>query len=47
MKAKIAISIVVPIFNEEDSIPFLVDQLLKVMRSTGEKFELVLINEFL
>ncbi len=39
------ISIVIPIFNEEESIHLLVDQLLKVMRPIGESFEIVLIND--
>ncbi len=45
MNKKILISVVVPIFNEEESLPYLVDQLLAVMRPLGETFELVLIND--
>tara|TARA_Y100001968_G_C19448956_1_gene767195 strand:+ start:3499 stop:4470 length:972 start_codon:yes stop_codon:yes gene_type:complete len=45
MNKQLDISIVVPIFNEEESLPYLVDQVINVMRSTGEKFELILIND--
>tara|TARA_Y100001968_G_C19448820_1_gene767114 strand:- start:1242 stop:2207 length:966 start_codon:yes stop_codon:yes gene_type:complete len=45
MDSSIDISIVIPIFNEEDSLPYLVDQLLDVMRATGETFEIVLVND--
>tara|TARA_Y100001968_G_scaffold258190_1_gene245108 strand:+ start:3637 stop:4596 length:960 start_codon:yes stop_codon:yes gene_type:complete len=42
---KVDISIVVPIFNEEESLRKLVDQLLAVMRSLEESFELVFVND--
>tara|TARA_Y100001968_G_C19432674_1_gene757917 strand:- start:929 stop:1900 length:972 start_codon:yes stop_codon:yes gene_type:complete len=45
MNKNIDISVVVPIFNEEQSLPYLVDQLITVMRSTEENFELVLVND--
>ncbi len=45
MNSKVAISIVVPIFNEEESLPYLVKQLLEVMHPMGETFELVLVND--
>ncbi len=45
MNSKVAISIVVPIFNEEESLPYLVNQLLDVMHPMGETFELVLVND--
>ncbi len=45
MNSPIAVSIVIPIFNEEESIPDLVKQVLEVMRPMKEKFELVLVND--
>ena len=45
MSNPIAVSIVVPVFNEEDSLPELVEQLLAVMRPNGESFELLLVND--
>ena len=45
MSNQIKISIVIPIFNEEESLPKLVDQLLAALRPTGESFELVLVND--
>ncbi|WP_320663766.1 glycosyltransferase family 2 protein [Prochlorococcus sp. MIT 1223] len=45
MTKKIDVSVVVPIFNEEESLPGLVEQIVQVMRSNGETFELVLVND--
>ena len=45
MKSNVALSIVVPIYNEEESLPFLVNQLLEVLHSMDETFELVLVND--
>ena len=39
------LSVVVPIYNEEESLPELVEQLLKALRPTGERFELVVVND--
>ena len=45
MNSNISISIVVPIYNEEESLPFLVNQLLDVLKPMKESFELVLVND--
>ena len=45
MKSNVALSIVVPIYNEEESLPFLVNQLLEVLQPMEETFELVLVND--
>ncbi len=45
MNSSLDISVVVPVYNEEESLPQLVDQLLKALRPTGESFELVLVND--
>jgi len=45
MNSNVALSIVVPIYNEEESLPFLVNQLLEVLKSMEETFELVLVND--
>ncbi|AAQ00720.1 MULTISPECIES: glycosyltransferase [Prochlorococcus] len=42
---QIDISIVIPIFNEEESLPQLVQEVLNSMRPTQEKFELILVND--
>ena len=39
------LSVVVPLFNEEESLPHLVKQLLTALRPTGESFEIVLVND--
>ena len=39
------ISVVIPLFNEEESLPLLVAQLLGTMRNFGEVFELVLVDD--
>ena len=45
MNSNVSLSIVVPIYNEEESLPFLVNQLLEVLRPMEETFELVLVND--
>ncbi len=45
MNSNVALSIVVPIYNEEESLPLLVNQLLKVLQPMEETFELVLVND--
>jgi len=45
MKDKVKVSIVIPIFNEEESIPQLVQEVLMTMRSTEDSFEIVLVND--
>ncbi len=45
MNSNIDLSIVVPLYNEEESLSQLVEQLLSALRPTGERFELVLVND--
>ena len=45
MNSNVELSIVVPIYNEEESLPFLVNQLLEVLQPMQETFELVLVND--
>ena len=45
MKSNVVLSIVVPIYNEEESLPFLVNQLLESLKPMEETFELVLVND--
>jgi len=45
MNSNVSLSIVVPIYNEEESLPFLVNQLLEVLQPMEETFELVLVND--
>ena len=45
MNSNVALSIVVPIYNEEESLPFWVNQLLEVLQPMEETFELVLVND--
>ena len=39
------LSIVVPLYNEEESLPLLVERLLQVLRQLGRPFELVLVDD--
>ena len=39
------LSIVVPLYNEEESLPLLVERLLQVLRPMGHPFELVLVDD--
>ena len=45
MTMPLEISVVIPLFNEEDSVPELVNELLEALRPVGESFELVLVND--
>ena len=45
MSAPLDLSVVVPLYNEEESLPHLVEQLLSTLRTSGERFELVLVND--
>jgi len=39
------LSVVVPVFNSGENLPQLVDRLARVLRATGERHELVLVND--
>ena len=45
MSNQINISIVVPIFNEEESIGQLVSEVLNAMKTSKENFEIILVND--
>ena len=45
MTSQLDLSVVVPLYNEEESLPYLVEQLLSALRPGGERFELVLVND--
>ncbi len=45
MSAPLNLSVVVPLYNEEESLPHLVEQLLSALRPAGETFELVLVDD--
>ena len=45
MNSNVSLSIVVPIYNEEASLPYLVNQILDVLKPMEENFELVLVND--
>ena len=44
-RAFLDLSIVVPLFNEEESVPLLVEKLLAALRPLGRSFELVLVDD--
>ena len=45
MGAPLNLSVVVPLYNEEESLPHLVEQLLAALRPADETFELVLVDD--
>ena len=45
MSNQINISIVIPIFNEEESIGQLVSEVLNAMKKSKENFEIILVND--
>ncbi|WP_250395202.1 glycosyltransferase family 2 protein [Synechococcus sp. MU1655] len=44
-ESSLDVSVVVPLYNEEESLPELVEQLLASLRPSGERFELVFVND--
>ena len=45
MTTPLDLSVVVPLYNEEESLPYLVEQLTDALRPSAERFELVLVND--
>ena len=45
MSAPLNLSVVVPLYNEEESLPHLINQLISALRPAGETFELVLVDD--
>jgi len=45
MSTPLDLSVVVPLYNEEESLPYLVEQLTDALRPSAERFELVLVND--
>lgn len=45
IKTNTDLSVVIPIFNEEENIPFLYDRLCQVMKTMGVTYEFVFIND--
>ncbi|QNJ15080.1 beta-glycosyltransferase/ family 2 [Synechococcus sp. A18-46.1] len=45
MSTPLDLSVVVPLYNEEESLPYLVEQLTDALRPSDERFELVLVND--
>ena len=44
-ESPLALSVVAPVYNEEESLPYLVDELIQSLRGTGESFELIFVND--
>ncbi len=40
-----SLSVVAPVYNEEESLPFLIEELLGALRGGGESFELVFVDD--
>ncbi len=45
MRKKVDISIVIPIFNEEESIAQLIQEVLNAMKKTQQSFEIIVVND--
>jgi glycosyltransferase involved in cell wall biosynthesis len=39
------LSVVVPLYNEEDTIPFLYEELVRALESTGRSFEIIVVDD--
>jgi len=44
-EAAVGLSVVLPIYNEVESIPYLLDELLPVLESTGQTFEIICVDD--
>lgn len=42
---KVNISIIVPVFNEEESLPILIDKIKEAMKKYGESYEIIFIDD--
>jgi glycosyltransferase involved in cell wall biosynthesis len=42
---KLSISVVIPVYNSEESLPLLIERLEKVLSKLSESFELILVND--
>jgi len=45
METAIDLSIVIPVFNEEESLPILLDELTKVLRQLARRYEIICVND--
>jgi glycosyltransferase involved in cell wall biosynthesis len=45
MVDNVEVSVVIPVYNEEQNLPLLMERLLPVMQGTGKSFEIVLIDD--
>lgn len=45
MNERIEISIVVPVFNEEENLPVLIPQVAEVLRSVGKTYEMIFVDD--
>jgi len=42
---KIDISVVVPVYNEEDNLPVLIPQIAEVLRPLGKTYEMIFVDD--
>lgn len=45
MADNVEVSVVIPVYNEEKNLPFLMERLLPVMQGSGKSFEIILIDD--
>ncbi len=45
MNDRIEISVVVPVFNEEENLPVLIPQIVEVLRPLGKRYEMIFVDD--
>ncbi len=45
MNERIDISVVVPVFNEEENLPILISQIVEVLRPLGKRYEMIFVDD--
>ena len=45
LASNVEISVIIPLFNEQESVPYLLEKLLVVLDTLGRRFEIITVND--